>query len=383
MSIYILERFFMGNNLLLMIPGPIQPEAEVLEAMGGPVQAHYGPDWTRTYNHTTSLLKQVFNTQGDVHLMVGSGSTGLDACLGSALSSGEKVLIGYNGFFGERLKSIAEGFNLDVILVPAEWGQQLRSQDFEDALRRHPDAKLAAVVHLETSTTIVNPVEEIGAVTHRYGVPLMVDAVSSLGGLPVQMDDWHIDLCASASQKCLGAPPGLSPVAVSPRGWELIDRNPNKGHGWYTNLRTWRQYAVEWADWHPFPISLAVNNVMALKASLESLLREGVENRMQRYQRLALQLRAGLRAIGYQPYTSDEQMAPVLTAAFGPAGVPTSRIVTYMAEHQRIKIAGGLGALKDKIIRIGHMSPAVSETEIDAVTTGLAEFQHSLVETYQ
>jgi alanine-glyoxylate transaminase / serine-glyoxylate transaminase / serine-pyruvate transaminase len=164
-------------------------------------------------------------------------------------------------------------------------------------------------------------------------------------------------------------------VAVSQRGWQVIDRNPSKGHGWYLNLRTWRKYAIEWADWHPYPISLATNNILALKASLEGLLAEGIDARMERYRCLALQLRSGLRRIGMQPYTPDNKLAPVLTAAYGPEGVPTSQIVSYLEKEHSIKIAGGLGLLKDKIIRIGHMSPTVSGADIDKVVAALAGFK--------
>ncbi len=362
------------EDLLLMIPGPIQPEEEVLQAMGMPVRAHYGPGFTQLYNATVDGLKQVFGTQGDVFVMVSSGSGGLDACLGSTFSSGEKILLGINGFFGERLKSIAESYNIEVIVVPGEWGRPFEPELFESILSKHPDASGVAVVHLETSTTIINPVEEIGRITRAHGKIFMVDAVSSLGGLPMKMDEWGIDLCASSSQKSLGAPPGLSPVAVSERAWDYIKRNPTKGHGWYLNLLTWRQYAHDWADWHPFPITMATSNLVSLKVSLDSLLREGITQRVKRYEQLARLLRQGLRQNGYELYTPDELMCPVLTASYGINGVPTSRIVSYLADMHRIKIAGGLGELKDKIFRIGHMSPSVTEKEINLVVNALGQF---------
>ena len=362
-------------TLKLMIPGPIQPEDDVLLAMGGPVQPHYGPEWARIHQETLDMLREVYATKGDVFILVGSGSAALDACLGSSLSTGEQVVVGVNGWFGERLAAIAQQYGLDVIPVTAPWGQPLDPADFGKALEDHPQARLAVVVHLETSTTIVNPIQEIGLLAARHGRVLMVDAVSSLGGMPVRMDDWGIGLCASASQKCLGAPPGLATVAVSPAAWSLIDRAENRGHGWYLNLRVWRQFAAEWAGWHPFPITMATNNVLALRVGLQALLAEGLEHRMQRYHSLALRLRQGLRRIGMQPYTSDDLMAPVLTAAYGPPGIPTSEIVAYMAEVHHTKIAGGLGdQLKDKIVRIGHMSPSVSETDIDQVLGQLAAF---------
>ncbi|MCC7358554.1 MAG: alanine--glyoxylate aminotransferase family protein [Anaerolineales bacterium] len=365
----------MPAPLKLLIPGPVQPDDDVLAVMGEPVQAHYGPAWTELYRETTRALAQVFGTSGDVHLLVGSGSAALDACLGSACASGQTVIIGVNGFFGQRLQAIAESYGLTVVPVPAPWGQPLNPADFAAALAAHPQAALVAVCHVETSTTIVNPIEAIGAVVRARANTFLVDAVSSLGGLPLRMDDWHIDLCAGASQKCLGAPPGLAPVAVGSRGWQAIDRVPAKGHGWYLNLSVWRQFAVEWGDWHPYPITLATNNVRALRASVLGLLAEGLDQRFQRYRALALRLRQGLRSIGLEPFTPDALLNPVVTAAYGPPGVPTSRLVAYMAERHGIKIAGGMGPeWKDRLIRIGHMSPRLTLADMDDLVARLAQF---------
>ena len=155
----------------------------------------------------------------------------------------------------------------------------------------------------------------------------------------------------------------------------MINRNPRKGHGWYLNLLTWKQYSIDWGDWHPFPVTMATNNVVALHTSLKGLLKEGIENRLDRYKALALHLRAGLRKIGMTPFTPDERMAPVLTAAYGPPHVPTSRIVDYLFQTHNIKIAGGLGELKDKVFRIGHMSPQLKESDIDEVLEALSEYE--------
>ena len=364
------------TNLKLMIPGPVQPEDDVMEAMGGPVQPHYGPAFRDIYNETTGLLRKVFNSQGDVFLLVGSGSSAIDACIGTLVPSGKKMIIGVNGFFGLRLKAIAEGYNIEVLPIDAEWGKPIDPEDIDAALSKHADVRAVAVVHLETSTTIINPLQEIGRVTRKHGVPFILDAVSSLGGVPVHMDDWGVDLCASATQKCLGAPPGLAPVAVSEAGWAAINRNPRPGHGWYLNLNIWKRYAHDWADWHPFPITMATNNLFALKVSLEGLLAEGIDVRLERYRKLAMRLREALRRIGMPPFTPDELLAPVLTSAYGPEGVATGDIVQYMADVHSIKIAGGLGEqLKDKVFRIGHMAPTVSEADIDEVIEALAAYK--------
>jgi alanine-glyoxylate transaminase/serine-glyoxylate transaminase/serine-pyruvate transaminase len=358
----------------LMIPGPIQPAPEVLLAMAEPVTPHYGPTFTRFYNETLELLREVYNTQGDIFIMVGSSTVGIDACLGSAFSSGEKILVGINGFFGERLKSICESYNLQVVPVNAKLGQPLLVRDFEVAFVTHPDARGAAIVHLETSTTIVNPVEQLAVLCRARDKVIFVDSVSSLGGLPMEMDSWGIDMCVSGSQKCLGAPPGLATVAVGRRAWEEIDRDQAKGHGFYGNLPVWRQYAQDWADWHPFPITMATNNLAALNLSLKQLLAEGISQRLDRYHQLALRLRSGLRRIGFEPFTSDELMASVVTAAYVPQGVKAGDVVEYASYRHNIKISAGLGELKDRIIRIGHMSPGLTEVDIDEVILALSKF---------
>ncbi len=361
--------------LKMMIPGPIQPADDVLAAMGEPIQPHTSAEFVKYYHATTEQLRPIFNTQGNIFLMVGTGSTANDAGIGTAFSTGDKVIVGTNGFFGDRLITIAESYGLRVVPVRAEWGQPLLAANFEAAFRNHPDAVGVAAVHLETSTTVVNPIPEIGQICRDRGAFFMVDAVSSLGGLPVKMDEWGIGVCGSASQKCLGGPPGLAPVAVSPAGWEWIDRSPDKGHGWYSDLRFWRKYAVEWAGWHPFPITMTAPTVKALHTSLERLLAEGLEASMERYRRLALRLRAGLRSIGMTPFTPDEALAPVLTAAYVPVGSTSGQVTKYLAEIHHIQIASGLGALKDQIIRIGHMSPTIAEADIDEVVAALAGFR--------
>jgi alanine-glyoxylate transaminase/serine-glyoxylate transaminase/serine-pyruvate transaminase len=359
----------------LMIPGPVEVHPDVLKAMGSPVVPHYGAAWVDKYNGVLTVLKQIFGTTGDVFLMTGSGTAAIDACLGSSLSTGEKVIIGNNGFFGDRLVSVAEHNGLQVVQVKAVWGKPLDPADFESAIHQHPDARMVAVVHCETSTTVLNAIQAIGPIARKHGLLFFVDAVSALGGVPYAMDEWCLDMCASASQKCLGAPPGVAPVAVNARAWEFINRNPFKGHGWYTDLAVWKKYSVEWGDWHPTPITMATSIVNALAVSLQQLSAEGIPVRMQRFRQLALQLRQGLRKIGMPPFTPDEGMSPVLTAGFPPSGVPSPRIVEYLLKEYGIQISAGLGELHDRIFRIGHMSPILTAADIDQVLQALGNFK--------
>jgi alanine-glyoxylate transaminase/serine-glyoxylate transaminase/serine-pyruvate transaminase len=362
------------DEIKLMIPGPVEVDPAVLAALGSAVQPHYGDAWVAKYRRVLGMLQQVFNTKSDVFLMAGSGTCAIDACMGSSLKTGEKILIGNNGFFGDRLVDIARNNGLDVIEIKGEWGKQLDAQDFKRALVQHADAKAVAIVHCETSTSIINPVEAIGAEVRPYEAVFILDAVSSLGGLPFDLQKWGVDLCASATQKCLGCIPGLAPVAVSPKAWRMIDRSDNKAHSWYTNLQTWRKYAQEWGDWHPTPVTMPTNIVNALLVSLEQLMEEGIETRMERYRALALQLRRGLREAGMEPFTPDKMLNPVLTAARPPAGVESGRVVKYLLDEHRIQVSGGLGNLKKEIFRIGHMSPVLIPQDIDRLVEALKAF---------
>jgi alanine-glyoxylate transaminase/serine-glyoxylate transaminase/serine-pyruvate transaminase len=358
-----------------MIPGPVAVEENVLREMGSPVRAHYGAEWLAIYKETIDLLKQVYKTRSDVHILVGSGSAGLDAAIGSLTASGEKVIVGVNGFFGERLCEICREYGLNIVPVDSPLGQPLDPAAFAKAFDHHPDVAAVTLVHLETATTIVNPVAEVALEANKRQVPIIVDAVSSLGGVPLEFDEWKIDICVSASQKCLGAPPGLASIAISQRAWEVMDAKPQRNHGWYLNLQTWHRYAEDWAGWHPYPVTLATNNILALRAGLRSLLADGVEKRIESYTKLALRLRAGVRKLGLQPFTPDDQLAPVVTAIYGPTGVPTGEIVDYFLDEHDIKISGGLGeGLKDRIFRVGHMGKMINEADIDAVLDGLAQF---------
>jgi alanine-glyoxylate transaminase/serine-glyoxylate transaminase/serine-pyruvate transaminase len=361
-----------------MIPGPVSLEPEPAAALAQPVQPHYGPAWVVTHNETMSLLRQVFGTQGDVFALVGSGSAGLDAAIGSLLAPGQKALVGVNGFFGQRLAIIARMYAVEVVEVPAEWGRAIDPAAFENALRAHPGAAAVILTHVETSTGVMNPVQAVARLAKAAGVPIIVDAVSSLGGLPLEMDAWGIDLCVSASQKALGGPAGLSPVAVGPGAWAAIERRGSTGRGWYLNLLVWREYAQTHKHWHPFPVTIPTNTFLALQAGLRTLLAEGLPQRFARFARLAARLRGRLAELGYQPLASEAEAAPLVTAAYSLPGVPSSRIVEYLDREHHLKIAGGFGPLHDVIFRIGHLAPSVSDDDLDHVLAALDAFRRSL-----
>lgn len=359
-----------------MIPGPVTVDDEVLHEFGQPVRPHYGAKWTALYNQTRELLQQVMQTEAELHILVGSGSSGLDAAVGSLTRAGETAVIGSNGYFGERLQQIAESYGLEVVVVESPPTEPLDPAGIEAALEQHPEAAIVGLVHHETATSVVNPVQQIAAITNARDVPLFVDTISSLGGIPYAMDAWGVDVTVAASQKCLGAPPGVAPIAASERAWEIMQRKADRGRGWYLNLQTWRRFAEEWGRWHPHPITIATNTVLALRVGLQQLLAEGVEQRIAYYTGLAKRLRAGLRELGFEPVTPDEALSPVLTAIYAPDGVHSHDIVRYLREQYDVMISGGLGeGLSDRVFRIGHMSKQVTEADIDQILEALRAFQ--------
>ena len=355
------------RRLRLMIPGPIELDPKVLAIMSEPLVAHYGEEWTAFYKETTGLLQKIFQTGGDVFLLPGSGSAALDAALGSTLFPDGKVLIPQNGFFGERLEEIARSYTPNVYTIKFPIGQSIDLGAVEKTLQTG-NFDVVACVHCETSTGVLNPIREIAGLCRSYKVLFVVDAVSSLAVEPLEMDAWGIDICISASQKGLEAPPGLGAIAVGERAWDRI--NQTKGPGWYLNLRVWKEYAEKWGDWHPHPVTQPVNNIKALRVGVEHILNEGLESRFERHRKITQQLRQGLRKIGFTPYVPDEIASNGVTSVLGPER-KVDELLAYVRKQEGILLAGSLGALKGKVFRIGHMGPGATEEAVNSVLSAL------------
>ncbi|MCA0454340.1 MAG: alanine--glyoxylate aminotransferase family protein [Chloroflexi bacterium] len=359
----------------LMIPGPIELEPEVLQTLAQPAVPHYGDAWVSVHNETVGLLQQVFQTQNYVFMFPGSGSLGLDAAAHSAFLPGETVIAGNNGWFGERITDILKSNGVNVVPVEADPRQALDPQAFREALRANPQATGVAVVHLETSTSVLNPIKEIADVVRQNSdALLMVDAVTGLAGAELQTDAWGIDLCVSASQKALGGPAGLGLVAVSPRAQARIDNRPEAGRSWYLDLKRWNWFVENWADWHPFPVTMPTAVVLALRTSLKSLLAEGVETRRARWQAMADHLRAGLRDLEMPLFVPEAMMTSILTAAYCPEGINSVAIRDYLLEECNIQITTGFGKFKEQVIRVGHMGGALTDADITQLLAGIEAF---------
>lgn len=368
-------------SLRLMIPGPIEVETCVLEALSQPVQAHYGATWVEAHNETIALLQRIFGTQGRVFMLPGSGSLAGDAAVHTLFAPGQRVALGINGHFGHRWREILEANGVEPVIIECPPEQPLAASAFDDLLCADPALDGVCVVHLETSTAVLNPVQEIAAVCRAHDKLLVVDAVSSLAGTPLPMDDWGVDVCVAASQKSLGGVAGLGLVAVNDRAWAVIERRPADGpaapqpvHSWYLDLRRWQWYVENWGDWHPFPVTMPTSVILALRAALRSLAAQGLETRLAQYEARAERLRGRLTALGLRLFAPPELMAPVLTAVWCPPGIRSSELVAWLAERHNIKITNGFGPLKEQVFRIGHMGNALTQDDLDTLTDAIGEF---------
>ncbi|MGD8328762.1 MAG: alanine--glyoxylate aminotransferase family protein [Acidobacteriota bacterium] len=352
------------KDLHLFIPGPAGSTPEVVAATGHPIVPHYGPAFVAAYNHCIDLMKVVFQTENDLFLIVGPGTASLDAAFSSALPDGARVLAPSSGWFGNRLAEMCRAQRAQVDLVEYPLGEVI---DVDDVRRRlaAADQSYDAVVwvHHETSSGVLNPVQELAAVAHEHGALTIIDAVSSLGGVDLQVDAWGVDLCASVANKCLAAPPGISAITVSPRAWEAIDANPSR-RGWYLDLRTWRRYRENWAAWHPYPTTVASNVIEAITTSLEQILAEGLDVRIRRTAEAAAAVRGGLREMGFEMFVREDIASPVTTSVHGHPQLPPGDLIKYLRERS-IYISGGLDDLAGKIFRIGHMGRSIDRSEVE------------------
>lgn len=348
----------MTEHVKLFTPGPGDVEDDVLTSMAQPVMRHFGPEWLEIHNDVLSLLRQFYKTQNDIFMVFGPASALLDMAIGSMVASGESVIIGSNGFFGDRLVEIAQGYSARVIPFTAPPGKPLDPQVLRGLLWQNPEVQVVALVHHETSTTVLNPLRELAKVVKEAGKIIVVDAVASLGGVELPVDEWGIDACVVASNKCLESLPGISFISISPQAWELVERQPEAGHGWYLNLRTWRKYYTEWGGWHPSPVTLPVNNILAVRTSMHRILAGGLDAHYAKYRRASQAVRRGLANIGYEMFVPEEYAAPIVTAVKARPEFEVGELSNWLVNERNMAMGGGLATLAGKIFRVGHLGRA-------------------------
>jgi len=338
---------------ILLGPGPSMVPPRVLRAMATPPVGYMDPTYLAIMQETKELLRYVFQTKNDFSVPIsGTGSAGMETALCNFIEPGDEVLIAIQGFFGERLADMATRYQARVTSIEKPWGEIFTPEELESALSRK-QYKLLAIVHGETSTGCVQTrVDEIAAAAHKHGALLVLDTVASLGGVPVDVDGWDVDVCYSGSQKCLSAPPGLAPITVSSRAWKVLDKRQTPVANWYLDITGINRY---WGDSPAYHHTGPSNMVFALREALRMVAEEGLEARIQRHHSNAELLWNGLEELGLPPRVPlDHRMASLTTAKL-PEGLDEAAIRRKLLHEYNLEIVGGFGPLAGQIWRIGLM----------------------------
>lgn len=342
---------------VLMGPGPSNVPPRVLQAMGEPCIGHLDPQFLVAMDETMSLMRDVFQTRNPLTFPVsGTGSAGMEATFVNMLEPGDRVVVGVNGVFGERMCDVASRCGAEVRRVDAPWGHILDAEEIGRAVK-DTQPKLVAVVHAETSTGVRQPLEEIEKLVHDAGALLLVDCVTSLGGLDLRIDEWNVDLAYSGTQKCLSCPPGLAPVTFSERALEVFDARKSKVQSWYLDIGMIRRY---WSGERLYHHTAPINAIYGLREALRIITEEGLQARFERHKRNASALWAGLESMGLQLFAQEGYRLPSLTTVRVPEGCDEAALRGALLKEFSLEIGGGLGPVKGKVWRVGLMGETSS-----------------------
>ncbi len=359
----------MPEKRYLMTPGPTPAPPEVLAAIAQPVIHHRGPDFKRLYAECLERLRQVFRTESEVLLFGGSGTGTMESAVANLCSPGDPVLVVSAGYFGERWAAIANAYGAEVDHLRYDWGEIPSAEDTAARLRER-EAAAVFFTHSETSTGVVSDPQPFAAAAREAGALSVIDAISSLGAVPLEADAWGLDVVASGAQKALMTPPGIALASVSPAAWErsATATSPRFYFDWE---RTRKGQATLDA-----PVTPPVSLVAGLNVALGMLLDEGLEQAFERHVRLGRACREGLKAMGLELFSPDDDSSAVVTAARAPEGVDSGELVLLLRDRHGVTLAPGQGELKGKIFRIGH----IGYFDVFDITTALAAVELALVE---
>ncbi len=360
---------FQMPQRVLLGAGPSSVHPRVLQAMTLPVVGHLDPAFFRVMDDVCSMLREVYHTSNFMTFPISSTGTGaMEAACANIIERGDIMVVCRNGYFGVRLADIAERCGAEVHMVDSPWGKPVDPDDLAEELAKHSKVKAVGIVHAETSTGVLTPLPELIDLAHSHDALVIVDAVTSLGGHEVKVDDWGIDICYSATQKCLGAPPGLAPISLGPRAMEVINNRKSKVESFYFNLQELESY---WSERRAYHHTAPISMTYALREALCMIMEEGLENRLNRHARVASALRAGLEAMGLGLLADPEYRLNSLTTAIVPEGIEDAILRGKLLNDYNIEISGGLGELRGKVWRIGLMGDSARETNVFAVLSAL------------
>lgn len=359
---------------VLLGPGPSSVHPRVLQALSLPVMGHLDPAFFQVMDDVCEMLRQVFHTKNTMTVPISSTGTGaMETACANIIEPGDTVLICRNGYFGIRLGDIAERCGATVHLMDTPWGKAVDPQMLRDELKKYPGLKAVGVVHAETSTGVLSDMKELADVIHESGALAIVDAVTSLGGHEVRMDDWGIDVCYSATQKCLGAPPGLAPISLSEAAMDVVAKRPTKVQSFYFNLKDLESY---WNQTRAYHHTSPINMTYALREALRMMMEEGQENRIHRHAKVAAGLRAGAEALGLDLLAEEGHRLNPLTTVSVPDGVEDAKVRRALLNEHDIEIGGGLGEFAGKAWRIGLMGESARERNVFALLSALETILH-------
>jgi len=356
---------------LLLGPGPSAVHPRVLRAMSTPLIGYLDPEWLGLMDEEQSLLREVFMTKNTLTLpLSGTGSTGMEAALCNFLEPGDRVIVGCNGFFSERMCEMAARYGATVTRIEKPWGEVFAPDEIEDALATGGPTKMAALVHAETSTGALQPLEGIAHIVHRYGALLMVDCVTSLGGTPLKGDEWGVDVAYSGSQKCLGCPPGLAPFTASDRAREVLLARKSKVPNWYLDLTLIEKYWSKDRAYHHTP---STTLHYGFREGLRLVLEEGLEARWRRHRENAEYLWKKLEELDLSFHVTTKNRLPPLTTVVAPGGADEAAVRARLRDEFNVEIAGGFGPLKGRIWRVGLMGFSSRRENIALLAEALRE----------
>jgi alanine-glyoxylate transaminase / serine-glyoxylate transaminase / serine-pyruvate transaminase len=342
----------------LMGPGPSDVPPRILEALGRPTIGHLDPAFVDLMDEIKGLLQYAFQTESQLTMPISApGSAGMEACFVNLVEPGDKVIVCQNGVFGGRMKENVERCGAEAIMVMDDWGKPVDPGKVEDALKAHPDAEIVAFVHAETSTGAQSDAKTLVELAHKYDCLAIVDAVTSLGGTELRVDDWEIDAIYSGTQKCLSCVPGISPVSFNERAQHRIANRSHRVQSWFLDMNLIMAYwggQAKRAYHHTAP----VNAMYALHEALLILREEGLENAWQRHYRNHLALRAGLEAMGLSFIVDEPARLPQLNAVSIPQGADDAAVRSRLLNEHHLEIGAGLGDLAGKVWRVGLMGYA-------------------------
>ncbi|MCH7669063.1 MAG: alanine--glyoxylate aminotransferase family protein [Acidobacteria bacterium] len=331
--------------------GPTTVSARVLAAQGSPVSYHYDPAFLERFRMLGDLVGQVYGTENDIILMQGEAVLGLEAAVVGVVRPGMKVINLANGPYGKGMGYWLAGHGAEVIEIETGFREVPAPEMIEEVAAAHPDVELLTVVHVETPCGTVSPLKQIGEICRRHDIVSLIDVVASLGGVELHPDEWGLDICISAPQKCLGGPSGMSLIAVSQAGWDLIAKNPNAPHDSFLSILDWK---TKWLEGDKYPYTPSVSDVNGVIAACEQILEEGVEAAIARHAATAAACRAGVVAMGLELWPSDSRTAAnSVTAVKLPEGLTDVQVRDHIRERYGVMISGALGA--GNLVRIGHM----------------------------